>query len=350
MAYSVSAITSLTEIPSLVSAFASQLGFATTDGGATSTVRHPTYSGAKTFTIGTLMDGTGLSRRERVTLELDVPDANLAAAESPKLNPSGGNTVASVVVVQPTALHLFGELQGDESDAGGSFIAGVIEYGFNLYRHFYLGYVEKITAYDGGEVITGSSQGYTTLGSSSSAWTALSNGECRLPFSAVNTNSTQNGGLHVDHPGASQPWYTFNTGTNPGNTVEASVSAANGNRVVIGGYRDSINSGYLTAAQSPYSGAQILVPINLYIGKREGAQQLFQPVGAPAGVRMVHMENLEPGAQISIGSSVWRVFPIFAKSDDPTLPSAGSLGASSFYRFAVSNTSHYVGMAYRASE
>lgn len=350
MAYSVSAISSLTDIPDLLATFADQLGFTVGNSGDSVTVRHPVYSGAKIFTVGALLEGTGRSRRERLAVDINAADANTATAESPKLNPSGGNTDDSIVIVQPTALHLFGELHGDEDDAGGTFIAGVIEYGFNLYRHIYLGYVEKITPFGGGEVITGSSQGVNTLAASSDIWTHITYGESKLPFSAVNSNSSENGGLHIDHPGASQPWYTFNTGTNPGNTIEASISTANRNRVVIGGYRDSINSGYLTAAQSPYSGAQISVPINLYIGRGEGSQQLFQPVGAPAGVRMVNMENLEPGAQITIGSSVWRVFPIFAKSDDDTLISAGALGASSNYRFAVNNTSHYVGMAYRVSE
>lgn len=348
MAYNVYPVTAITDIPVLVREFANQLGFTTGGTAAAITIQHPTYVGAKVFTVDTFIDGSGTSLRERVQVALDVADANNATAESPKMNPSGGNTAGSVIVFQPTSLHLFGALEGGADDAGGSFIAGVIEYGFNLYRHFYLGYVDKITAYDGGEVITGSSQAWTTV-SGSYAWTDLSIPRCRIPFSAVNFASVNNGGLHIDHPAAAQPWYTFNTGTDPGSTLENSVSVANGNRVVIGGYRDSINSGYVTAAQSPYSGAQILVPINLYIGKREGSQQMFQPVGAPVGVRMVHMENLEPGAQITIGSSVWRVFPIFSKSADSTVWSHGA-STNSAYRYALNNTSHYVGMAYLVSE
>lgn len=347
MAYNVFPVTSLTDIPALVRDFADQLGYTTSGSTGATTVKHPTYAGAKTFTVDTLMDGSGRSRRERVTLALDVPDMEIATAESPKLNPTGGATAGDVVVVQPTALHLFGELHGDAGDAGGSFIAGVIEYGFNLYRHFYMGYVEKITPYGGGEVITGSSLAHSNISNVAYPWTDLSSNNCKAPFSAVNNNNTANGGMHIDHPGVSQPWFTFNTGTSPGNTIEASVSAANGNRVVIGGYRDSINSGYVTAAQSPYAGAQILVPVNLYIGKREGSQQLFQPVGAPAGVRMVHMENLEPGAQINVGSSVWRVFPIFSKDADPVVRTHD---ISYSYRYPPNNTSHYVGMAYRVSE
>lgn len=348
MAYNVSSVASLTDIPALVRTFAGQLGFLTTGTTGAVTIQHPTYLGAKVFTVDTLLDGAGTSRRERVTVELDVLDANVATAESPKLNPSGGDTDGSVIVVQPTALHMFGELHGDASDAGGSFIAGVIEYGFNLYRHFYLGYVEKTTPFEGGEVITGSSMAWSNV-SGTYAWTDIAAAAPRTPFSAVNNSSTANGGLHVDHPNAAQPWFTFNTGTNPGSTLEASVSLANSNRVVIGGYRDSINSGYVTAAQSPYSGAQILVPINLYLGKREGSQQLFFPVGAPAGARMVHMENLEPGASVAIGSSVWRVFPMFTKDADPILRSPGSSIATS-RRYPAHNTSHYVGMAYRVSE
>lgn len=349
MAHTSYPVASVTDIPALVHSFAGELGFSVTleNGGAT--VRHPSYAGAKTFSVGTLVDGTGRTVRERVTVELDVPGVNIATAESPKMNVDGGSTDASIVVYKPTLLHLFGELQGGLSDAGGSFIAGVIEYGYNLYRHFYLGYVEKITEFGGGEVITGSSQGHSSLGTSSYNWTDLGSGACRLPFSAVNGNTDLNGGMHVDHVAANQPGYSFNTGVaNLATTFAGSISSANGNSVVLGGYRDSVNSGYLVAAQSPYSNAQILVPINLYLGKRLGSQQSVFPIGAPAGVRLVSVENLEPGAEIQIGASVWRVFPLFAKDSDPILHNAFSAGNN--YRYATKNTSHFVGQAYRVRE
>lgn len=344
MTHTTYAITSITEIPPLVATFAAAVGF-TASGTAEASVTHPTYAGAKTFTVSALVSGTGAARRERIQVSTNTTGGNNALAESPKLNPTGGNTAASVVLRQPTALHLFGNLEGDATDAGASFIAGVIEYGHNLYRHFYLGYVEKTTDYGGGEVTTGTSQCWTNISTGNYVWTDVNSLQITLPFSAFNRNDTTNGGLHVDHPEAAQPWYLFTLGRTSLLPDFDSNFSTSGNSVVLGGYRDSINSGLMAAGKSPFSGAQVLTPINLYIGKREGSSQFFRPVGAPAGVRMVHMGDLEPGAVVTLGSVSWRVFPIFSKSSEDTVRVPNVSTAA--YAYPERNNSHLVGMAYR---
>lgn len=350
MAHAAYPISSLTSVPDLVQSFAEDLGFLTDLSEGVASVQHPTYAGAKIFSIEALSDGEDTDQREWVELRINVPGSNEATAVSPLMwVEDGSSEPGAVVVLQPSALHLFGEVHGDEDDAGGSFIAGVIEYGPNLYRHFYLGYVEKITAYGGGEIISGSAQGAGPLTTTPEQWTALSNGACKLPFSAVNGNSPDNGGMHVNHANAHQPWYSFNTGLAAlGPSFSESFSTPAGNSAVMGGYRDSVNSGYVVAAQSTFANAQIMVPVNLYFGRRENNQQFVFPVGAPAGVRLVNIELLEPGAEIMLGSSVWRVFPLFSKDVDPVLESAEDPATG--LRFAVKNTSHFIGQAYRVSE
>ena len=301
--------------------------------------------------------GSGATLRERIEVSCDAPDAVPAWADSPKMNKPQTNNAADVTIEQPTRLHLFGELVGDENEAGGSFIAGVIEYGVNLYRHFYLGYVEKITPFSGGEVITGSSCWPVPIGGTSGAQTVSYDApehNVAYPFGAEHASSLStisNGGVFIDHSENAVPFRRFFAGGSwpPASSDHLSQHLANeGHRLVLGGFKDSINTGYMAAGKSPFSGVQILTPINLYIGKRQLNTQFFQAIGRPPGVRFVHMEDLEPGAQVTVGSSVWRVFPVFSKSDVTTMVKSSGISGSA--AFPPNNTSYYVGLAYRVSE
>lgn len=358
MAYTVSSITSLNDIPALVKTFADGLGFTTTTVSTTSvTVKHPTYTGALVFTVAVANTGSGATLRERLAITCNASGSTPAWCESPKLNKTQGNTTASVSIEQPSKLHLFGALGGGSADSGKTFIAGVVEYGYNLYRHFYLGYAEKITAYDGGEIVTGSAQWPVNIdGASAQSMafdvSAASTTVCQsYPFSACNTSvetNISNGGMYINHAGNAQPWRKFYDGWVWGATLDASL-ATTGDKIVMGGFRDCVNGGYMAAGKSAYSGAQILTPINLLIGKRVSGVQYFQAVGRPAGARLAHMEDLEPGAEISIGTAKWRVFPVFSKQANDTLTKLSTVSAANT-GFPPSNTSQYVGMAYQVSE
>lgn len=361
MTYQVTAITSINDIPALVASFAASLGFTTTTPTATSaTVKHPTYTGARVFTAAVSNTGSAPALRERIEISTDVSGSTPAWAESPKFNRTNTNT-DTCAPESPTKLHLIGMLGGSSSTPGKSFIAGVIEYGFNLYRHFYLGYIEKSTDFDGGEVITGSAFAPVSdsannravpydLANNSSVTTPVV-----YPFSAMNfsdATKSSNGGAYVSHANNAVPWRKFyfagsSTATNAAN-LDASM-VAEGADIILGGFKDGINSGYMAAGKSLYSGAQVMTPINLFIGKRVGSAQQFLAVGRPSGARMVHMEDLEPGAEVTIGSAKWRVFPVFTKSSATSVP--GPTAATGSTRsFPAANTSLYVGMAYQVSD
>lgn len=348
MTYSVSSITGINEIPALVKAFADTLGFTTTTVSATSiTVKHPTYTPAKTFTVQSLITGSAATLRHQISVSTDASGGTAAICESPKLNPTQVNNAASVVVSTPTKLHLFGKKSGGASDSGETFIAGVIEYGVNLYRHFYLGYIEKISAFDNGELITGSA--FWPVGKNSNSAIYCDTDDTRFPFSANNgtAGDAGNGGAYIVNAGNAVPWRQFTSGSwTSGHTFDQHF-ATYGDSVILGGYKDNINSGYMAAGKSPYSGAQLLAPINLYIGKKVSTTQYFQAVGRASGARLVHMEDLEPGAEIAIGSQLWRVFPVFSKSTVLSYSTSISTAANAF---PTGNSSHFVGMAYKVSD
>lgn len=358
MSYSTTPITSISDIPSLVKSFADTLGFTTSTVSATQvTVKHPSYTLAKTFTVKVNNEGSGLTLRQRIEVSCDVVGSIPAWAESPKLNKTQVDTDAAVTVEAPTKLHLFGARLGGSGDPGKSFIAGVIEYGYNLYRHFYLGYVDKITSFDNGELITGSSVYPFADNITSGNFTVAYDHKANVlyspayPFQATvpdNTTSYRNGGCYIPHAANAESWREFNLRSSWSSAGFDAATSVNGHKVVLGGFGDSINSGYMNAAKSPFQGVNILVPINLYIGKRVSSQQYLQAIGSVSGARMVHMEDLEPGAEVTIGTSVWRVFPVFSKSSDPYNRRPVFLGTNR--RFPQNNSSYFVGMAYLVSE
>lgn len=346
MTYSVSSIGAVSEIPDLVKAFATSLGFTTSGSGTSITVKHPTYTLGRTFTVQSIISGSAATLRHQISVSCDAPSSTAAICESPKLNLTQANSAASVSVSTPTKLHLFGKLAGGASDSGETFIAGVIEYGFNLYRHFYLGYIEKITAFDNGELVTGSA--FWPVGKNSNTAIYCDSDDTRYPFSANNAiaGDAANGGAYIVNGGNAVPWRNFSSGSwTSGSTLDAHF-ATSGGSVILGGYKDNINSGYMYAGKSPYAGAQLLAPVNLYIGKRVSSTQYFQAVGRAAGARLVHMEDLDPGSEVSVGSQVWRVFPVFSKSATLSFTCNVSTAANAF---PTGNSSYMVGMAYKVS-
>jgi hypothetical protein len=347
MTYQVSSIADISEIPALVKTFATSLGFTTGGSGTSITVKHPTYTGARIFTVASLITGSSATLRHQISVTCDAPSATAAIAESPKLNLTQVNSAAAVSVSTPTKLHLFGKLAGGSADSGETFIAGVIEYGYNLYRHFYLGYIEKITAFDNGELVTGSA--FWPVGKNSNSAIYCDSDDSRFPFSANNAvaGDAGNGGAYIVNAGNAVPWRMFSSGSwTNGHTLDQHFATLGGS-VILGGYKDNMNSGYLYAGKSPYSGAQLLAPVNLYIGKRISSTQYFQAVGRASGARLVHMEDLEPGAEVSIGTQLWRVFPVFAKSTTLSYSTSISTAANAF---PTGNSSHFVGMAYKVSD
>src|SRR5690606_32591468 len=110
----------------------------------------------------------------------------------------------------------------------------------------------------------------------------------------------------------------------------------------FGGRADQINSYLAHRGVSSFAAANILTPINLYgsVGAL-GANYRFRPFGRPAGVRMVQLDGIEPGAEISVGGKSWKVFPEFARDIRTSIPRGGAGG----YYYAY-ESSWLFGLAY----
>lgn len=331
MAYQEYAITSLSEIPNLFTQFAQGLGW------------QVSYSPEYRFRIPD--DPTAVNWRiyanesdaQHKYLFIDAPDESeqmRGGIRSPRLAPmpSGGVYTPST----PTKLHMLGGFDG------APWLVAIIEYGFNSYRHLYVGYMEKIGDYTGGEVVCGCDFLPYYVSSSQSATRSPYHYSYdymhKYLFSWYNNMpSDWAGGVRINHPDNPNAYRTFRSGNVSyvgwGNTPYPVTG-------VIGGFRDGVNDGYLARANVSYAGSVILVPINLYVGA-EGNWLI--PIGRPAGVRMVNMRNIEPGASITIANDTWRCFPMFRKTDYSNGP---PLVISNNWRVIAEESSYVIGYAY----
>lgn len=334
MAYSVHAITSITEIPALWAAFASSIGFTVnTSVPSAPTIKHPGYADGLPFRMQTNV--SGMNHDIRVDSATVV--TNVSVTRSPILNPT--MTAGGAAVVLPTKVHFIG------STVGEPFLATVVEYGYNLYRHIYVGYMEKSSSYTGGEVISGSNFAATELSSLITTYQYNADRAVYQPPFSISTNQ-EAGGVRVVHANSPSAWRRFfASGTGSYTDITGFASTSRG-VTVMGGWRDGVNTGYANSGQSNFSSSAILAPVNLLITKNNAGKTVFQAIGKVSGARMINIRNIEPAAQVTVGSKDWIVFPTISKRSTPTYQQGTSTTGS---RYPNINNSSHEGMAYRTN-
>lgn len=335
MGYSVHTISSITEIPALWAAFASAEGWTVDTSNPNQPVITRTgYPNAMPIRLKATISGNNHD------ITVDSPTGEVTSASvtrSPVLNPDA--VANGQYAVAPTKVHFIGRGTSEP------FIATVIEYGYNLYRHIYTGYMEKCSSYEGGEVISGSNFMPIGMATSSSTVEFRSRNYISHLFEYVNPASTTLyiGGVRVIHPNNPTPFRRFYA-----NGFTSSIDGfanASRNSTVMGGWRDCVNGGYGIVGRSNYSMGAVLSKIRLLITKDQGGVTRFQNIGNVAGIRFINIQDLEPGQQVSTGSKNFIVFPAFSKSTSTSISTASGLSTQA-QRRARSETSHYLGYAY----
>lgn len=319
MAYQSYASSALTDIPANVAILAAAEGWTVDVTNPNEPIfTHPTLVGAVPMRMRANISGGNHDLYfERATSPASGPAALI---RSPIL--SGGITQA------PTTVHVFA------SQTPQPYIAVVVEYGFNRHRHLYFGYLEQVATHTGGEILAAANHEIIANDAQRSGYGAISHQYlCRGRNNRFGSNLQ--GGVHINHVNNANPWRQFRaTGTYNGLEDFTGLE-------VFGGYMDGPNCGYLSTGMSPFLGGNILVPINLYMPMNPGATAYFAPLGRTPGVRMINMEDIEPGAQIDVGGNNWRCFPAARKS---ALTAANYNG--SVIDYPIEETSYYIGYAY----
>ena len=337
MAYAEHTISDMSEIPALALAFASDLGWIVSG----STMRHPNYEGAGpgglTFTCEHAL-GTGVAPGlppvlNRIMWSCDGP-GNSAFAAQPRF--STVEEPAGIFPQAPTKLFLIGMMTPEP------YVAMVIEFGYNLYRHLYAGFMEKIGDYSGGEVISGHNCPVKAY-NGSLLWcdSAATHGMFRGQKSDVALRA-DNGGVHCPHADNAADWRSFMSAAYHNNTMDNLYDGLE----AVGGFGDGLNDMHVARGLNPISGVAVLAPINLYATQKVLGDVRFRPLGRPAGVRLINIANLPAQAETTISTETWHSFAATSKRDTAAdMPSAYAGFESGLRLF---ESSYHLGYAYRS--
>jgi len=348
MAYEVHSITAITDVPALVGTFAASIGWETDLTTPTTPIlRRPQGGDSNSGSNSANEAADAIPFRVSASVAGSTHSLSVAGYQYDEESNSAINALAvgaavfsspivgagSPAVVLPTQVHLIGALTPEP------YIAIIVEYGTNLYRHMYIGNMEKIGNYEGGECIA------TTDGPGSSTLArAFYDLNMKYLFGGRQNrrSAAESGGVHVQHADNAYPWRFFK-----GSIAESSTNLlsfpVNG---VIGGFNDAINDGYLARGRSPFANQQMLSPVNLYAADPIVGDVEFRPIGRPAGVRHVNVQDLQPGQEIIVGGMLWRVFPSHSRRAEQTMPESTNVGSNP----PEFETSLWVGYAYAVGE
>ncbi len=320
------AITNLSEVPALVSSFATSIGW--------------------TAGVAPLGGVTLLAPGDDIVWTFKLSGSNL---EMLYLEEDSNSTYTEVIdskaVMAPPVLRIGGVDTTQVPDwcylVGGTdpspYLHIAVSFGDNLFRHMYVGILEKLGNYTHGNIIA------ATKGPGLSAQATLDYKEfsqMKYLFQGGNDAMARasSGGLLADHADNAEPWRTFYNATF-GTVIAADVESA------IGGFGDAINDGYLARAAAPFAGLSILAPINMYVTQPISGDRTFVPVGRVPGIRMVNMATLEPASEIVVGGFRWVVFPSHSRRIEKTMTAAGSGSRARDFE-----TSYWVGYALAIGE
>lgn len=329
MALSLQSITAMSDIPPLVDTFAVARGWATIVNGTQRVLTNPVTS----FPTG--IDIVPTTYGEQLELEADPlnasPPQRFATSQQPHLLGSLNNPDIS----DPTQLFLFG---GTENAV--PYIAGVIEFGFNNYRHFYIGGLNKYGTYTGGDVVN--SNFHRNLQDDTRY--AFNVSDNKMLFSGYqNRLDTEDTGfvrvIETEVQTAFPGQELFEFDQNPTN-LQRDGDPAPGR--VFGGNGDRVNSVYTHNAQSHFATASLIGPVNIYLALSNSPVR-YVPLGYVSGARMINVADIEPGTRVTIAGVNWRVFPEFRRSSDARIFGGVSGGGRAW---ADAENSHYYGMAY----
>lgn len=342
MAYQEYTITTLADIPSLVAGFAATLGW---DVQAGTVLRHPNFNGAGPGGLAfklTAQDtpemyGGPLTHKDLFwTCTTDATKS--AGIRAPVLATEAAPTIG--VVQSPTKLFLIGLIEPEP------YIAIVVEFGYNLYRHLYLGYMEKQGIYTGGAVISGCSGPF---GAENTDVQAFANNRCTFLFRGHNFSNDPSycydekfyGGVEVNAAENAVPWRKFFNNKRQGGSGN-SIGIATGAEA-FGGFGDGINDPYVAKGQNRIAGAVVLSPINLYISRMITGNWRLRGIGRPAGVRMVNIKEMEPQASFSIADDNFYSFAARSKNNSIWQPRPGNDGR----RYRLWESTYFLGYAYK---
>jgi hypothetical protein len=190
------------------------------------------------------------------------------------------------------------------------------------YRHFTFGRLDKAGAYTGGTYVD------------STYWDTIAYARNfsfkQVPFQAQHYGLYNNyGRLRADIPDDARTNWFHQMGA-PGDQASIVYGEAGDGEIGNAGTAAILVN---RADKNAFSGRSVFQVIPLYV-KRIGSQVYWSLLGTVQDVRYCSINKLEPEQEITIGSDVWKVFPVAGKRSLVN-SSAGGPAGSGDYGYAI---------------
>ena len=343
MAYEFHNITAITDVPALVGSFAQSIGWEADLSTPTQPIisrpqGHDSNSGSNS--ASPLSDAirwriTAIAAGSNHVLSAEAYEETLGVITT-TINSRARFLAPSLTsgIQTPHTVYLVGSMNPEP------YLGIIVEYPGQIFPHMYIGNMEKIGNYEGGEVVS-ATDGPANSTANLISYTSYDHMKYLFQSKSNRQAFADCGGVYVDHPSNATKWRRFrgvDTSTNPHQSMPTGIA--------LGGFLDSINDGYLARARSPFAGQSVLVPINLYANENIVGDAIYRPIGRPAGIRMVNMQDLQPGQEIIVGGKLFRCFPSHCRRFETQMTRTGSGGLVP----RDFETSLWVGYAYAVDE
>ncbi len=203
-----------------------------------------------------------------------------------------------------TAVFLFGGMEPSDH------VHVVIELAGGVFRHITFGEINKLGNWNGGTFFDATLWDQSADGTY--RWTQKSS-----PIFDIGTTSARRGALRCDVPGeqSSPSWAGFDYGA----SFHTRTGLFRGDSSQYYSNASFLMTQVYDRNDPPFSGQITLGTIRADVIRSGG---FYSPVGTFPNVRYLNMARFAPGQEITVGSDVWKVFPMCRKG-------AGSYSSSS---------------------
>lgn len=203
-----------------------------------------------------------------------------------------------------TAYHLFA---GDED--GREYLNMVVEYASGRFRHLAFGQLIKHGSYTGGTYVDG-----VNWNNSTTFQNSPDNSNHQVICDA-NMGSNGTGQVHCDYDGKTNNWQIIQGGTSTASGVGSARSEGMGQIFPNLGVQN-------------WNLRNNLAPLTYFVNR---ASSLRSPIGRIPNMRIMGMNNLQPGETLSIGGVDWMCFPIVQRTEGAQ---PNTVETSGFYGYA----------------
>lgn len=242
-----------------------------------------------------------------------APNAQANSSNQFACNP--GQTASGVNPGPYVAYHFF-------SSTSGTYLHCVIEVTSNVFAHFHTGQLNTVGGASPAIYVSPSNWIRYSPSSPSDNYPSDPDTSYNVkPFCSNYNASVANNAAVACTVDSSFRWFPFYGGTSPGR-----MGALGDDYFQAGNWSVSAEH----RSPNTFNGVAVLTPITFFVERAAG--NIYSLIGEAPDVRFVNMKNNNAKDEITLGSDVWKLFPIIA--NNPTINVGGAAVSSYPYGLA----------------